>query len=224
MYNEFHREEEIEEMVVDSSSNYKTVPTSNRYGDISEAQEFEEEIVDEDDEDYEQQHVYVPYSRDEEDEDEDDEDEDFHYKPKTKPKPKRRSGSRAAQRRFASAQQLEKERQKREQKENNRAIEALEILVAREILDAVETLPAIEMNREATLRQDLSMLLLPSSHCTISPAAGHMTNESNMSNESNSEIEPRKNSLEGATEDINALRKGNNSPNIALCNEVMVKQ
>jgi hypothetical protein len=112
---------------------------------------------------------------------------------------------------------LEKERQKREQKN---AIQALEVLVAREILDAVETLPAIETSRDIKLREDLSNMLLPSDDCAISPAIEHTANESNQSNNS-SEIESNSTDLGSTIVSI----KGN-SPNIALCtsNEVMVKQ
>ncbi|MBP5977841.1 hypothetical protein HW132_35380 [Brasilonema sp. CT11] len=223
LYNCIHREEEIDEMIVDST-NYKTVPASNHYGNVSEAHQFEEK-VDAEDEDYveeEEEYVYRPDSRDDEEDEEDEEDEDFNlrFKPKTKPKPRRES-NRTGQRRFASTQQLEKERQRLEQ---SRAIEALEVLVAREILDAVETLPAIEMNRDSKLRQDLSTLLLPSSGCVISPNTGHMNNESHQSN-SNSEIES--NSVRGANESMNnIITKSKHSPNIAVCtsNELLVKQ
>lgn len=210
-------------MVVDST-NHKSVPASNRYGNVREAQKFD--VEDNDDEhDEEVQYSYRPYSRedddDEEEEDEEDDDEDFFYRfepPAQKPKPKsNRRSSRSGQQRFASAQQLEKARQKREQKN---AIQALEVLVAREILDAVETLPAIETSRDIKLREDLSNMLLPSDNCTISPAIGHTANESNQSNNS-SEIESNSTDLGGTIESI----KGN-SPNIVLCtsNEVMVKQ
>jgi hypothetical protein len=222
-YREIYREEAIEEVVVDST-NHKSVPASNRYGNVRKAQKFDVEDID-DEQDEEVQYSYRPYSRedddDEEEEDEEDEDEDFFYRfepPAQKPKPKsNRRSSRSGQRLFASAQQLEKERQKREQKN---AIQALEVLVAREILDAVETLPAIETSRDIKLREDLSNMLLPSDNCAISPAIEHTANESNQSNNSN-EIESNSTDLGSTIVSI----KGN-SPNIALCtsNEVMVKQ
>lgn len=166
LYDSVHREEAIEEEVVDSI-NHKALPASNRYGNVSEAQQFSAEDMDEGEEEG-PQHRYRPDSREDEDEDEDEEDdeeddEDFYDQlfepvPKPKAKPPRRA-NRGGQRRFASAQQLEKERQKHEQKS---AVQALEVLVPREILDAVETLPAVESRRDNKLREDLSMMLLAS--------------------------------------------------------------
>jgi len=181
------------------TTNYKTLPSSNRYGDISEAQEFEYE------DEGEQEHKFYLHDDDDDDDedndDDDDDDEDFYYNiHKSKPKLKRKYG-----RTVSVAHQLEKDQLASKQRNNTSAIESLEILAAREILKAVEVLPAIETERENTLPQDLPVLL-PSNTFAVPPTVGRANNTS----DENSPI------LDQASP-VGLIAKNKHSPNIAVC-------
>jgi hypothetical protein len=213
-----YREEDIENVIVDTT-NYKRPPPGNHYGDISEGQE---DLIEEIEEDYALA-PEDPVGRNYEDDDmdqESDDDESTEYRPRSKKRVK--PHPRASARRFFSALQLEKEQLAREQakrSKRSRAIDALQVLAAKEIFDAAETVPAIESGRGSSLKDVHAPLRASEVTASRTGTDSHTVN--NVLRSGSGTL------LEQASRELSTMTSSANVRNIALCKSndtVMVNQ